>query len=229
MPHQANVVTMRKPKQGGSPMVPMRMQQDQYMSLMGSTVSTADVEEQGLPRDQPESCCRRWRCVICTGVTFAVLLAVGLVAVFVGGKAYANAAIRDADIGLQMAITVTGANTVQAHISGEVTNHAVVGATMRPATMVVSFGGSAIGTVNFPQVTLPGGGSADLSITSNMTVLDTDAFTAFAVAALEQAAVDVTISGNIDVHAAGVTFDGVTFDKTVTLKGALVCCAVGLC
>ena len=115
---------------------------------------------------------------------------------------------------------------MQAHISGEVTNHAVVGATMRPATMVVSFGGSAIGTVNFPQVTLPGGGSADLSITSNMTVLDTDAFTAFAVAALEQAAVDVTISGNIDVHAAGVTFDGVTFDKTVTLKGALLCCAV---
>lgn len=204
-------------------MVPMRMQaDDQYMSLLGSTVSTADVEEKGYSARDRESCCRRWRCVVCTGVTFGVLLVAALVAVFVGGKAYANTAIRDADIGLQMAIAVTGSNTVTAHISGTVSNHAVIGATMRPATMGVMFNGAVIGTVSFPQVTLPGGGTANLAIVSNMTVLDTTAFTAFAVTALVEPVVAVTISGTIDVHSIGITFDDVSFNKVVMLKGTRV-------
>ena len=169
---------------------------------------------------QRRSFCRRYACAICTGVVLCLVLVGALLAVFVGGKAYANAAIRDADIDVDMTIMVTGANTVTATIAGTVQNHAVIGATMESSTMKVMYAGGIIGSVQFPDVSLSGGGTTDINIVSSMTINDHSAFTAFAVEALQSSTVALTMKGSISVHAAGVSFDDIDFDKTITLKGA---------
>ena len=117
----------------------------------------------------------------------------------------------------------------QANITGVVVNHAVFGATMKPTSLAVIYEGATVGNVAFPQVELVGGGTTAISILSDMTISDTTAFTAFAVAALQRPSVSLTMSGSIDVHAVGVTFDGLDFEKVVTLQGwsrARVCCDV---
>ena len=85
------------------------------VNVMGTSMAAAEDKRNTTYR-QRQSFCKRWSYVICSVVTFVVLLTAALLVVFVGGKAYADAAIKDAGIELNMALSVTGTDTVQVRV-----------------------------------------------------------------------------------------------------------------
>ncbi len=160
---------------------------------------------------------------LCAGITAAVVLAVLLIVIFVGGSAIAQQAADNAGVSVEEMYvtnipTDPSNNTMTVVMAGTLDNRAPLQASMSATTMTASSNGQDFGTFEFPAMTLQTGQLTPYNFTTTMTITNQAAFTAWATQMLNMASVSITMSGKPTIKAMGLSFS-VTMSKQLTLTG----------
>ncbi|DAZ96758.1 TPA: hypothetical protein N0F65_012335 [Lagenidium giganteum] len=166
------------------------------------------------------------RRILAIGVSImAVIVAILLIVMFVGGKAYAQKYANKVEISLnsidlKYVEPNVDTHTIDVEFSVHMKHDGPLEARMDAAYARLEFGGKTFGKVKIPQQKLQSGKQEyDLVVRSDVDISDLAVLSSMSKALVDEAEVSLSAFAEVTVHAFGLTYSGIKVNRDLKLKG----------